>query len=95
MTLFNVMVDNVVRKWMEMTVEDQELEQDGFCLDVGICRVFFCADDGMIRSRELEWIQNALNVLIGLFRRYRIVANVAKSWTITFQLRALQSGMSE
>ena len=67
LNLFNVVVDNVVRTWLEMTVQYQELGQDGLGLDVGICLVFFCADNGIIRSRELEWIQNALNVLIGLF----------------------------
>ena len=33
----------------------------------------------MVGSRYPEWLHGALNVLIGLFQRSRLVANVAKS----------------
>ena len=36
-----------------------------------------------------------MNVLVGLFRRYGLAANVAKSRTITFQPGSLWAGMSE
>ena len=44
---------------------------------------FFYDDDGMILSRDTEWIQGAINVLILLFRSVEIMANVAKSNTVT------------
>ena len=52
---------------------------------LGRCLVIFYADDGMVGSRDPEWIQGPLNVPIDLFRRYRLVANVAKSKAMTFQ----------
>ena len=47
-------------------------------------RVFY-ADDGMVGSRELDWLKHAMNVLVGLFRRYSLATNVAKSCTMTYQ----------
>ena len=49
----------------------------------------------MFRAQNSEWLQNALNVLIGLFCKYRLITNVPKSRTIIFQSGALQSIMSE
>ena len=54
-----------------------------------------CADDGMVGSRDPEWLQVALNVLIRILRRYRLLANVAKSKAMTFQLGTLRSAILE
>ena len=43
----------------------------------------------------MDWLQNAMNVLVGLFRRYVLVENVAKSCTMTYQPGALRAGVSE
>ena len=43
----------------------------------------FYADNGFIVFQDPEWIQGAVNVLIGLFYRVRLVANVAKNKTMT------------
>ena len=53
-TLFNMVVDNVVRTWMDMTVKDQVLAQEGLGLNVGRRMGVFYANDGMIGSRESE-----------------------------------------
>ena len=50
---------------------------------VGICLVLFYADDSVVVSRDPEWLQGDLNVLIGLFRWYGLVSNVAKSKAVT------------
>ena len=49
----------------------------------------------MVDSRDSDWLQNAMNVLIRLFRRYSLAANVKKSRTMTFQPGELWAGMSE
>ena len=49
----------------------------------------------MVGLRDLYWIQRKLNVLIGLFRRNILVANVAKYKAITCQIRTFWSGMLE
>ena len=55
----------------------------------------FYADDVIMGSQDPEWIQGAIDVLIGLFYRVGLMANVAKYNTMTFQLGAIHTGMSE
>ena len=49
----------------------------------------------MFGSRNSDWIQHAMNVLVGLFRRYGLVANVVKSCKMICQPGALWAGMSK
>ena len=82
-------------KWMKMTIKYQTVSQYSVGLNVGRCLVLFYADDVMVGAQDSEWLQNALNFIIGLFWRYRLFANVTKSQTITFQPGALWSGMPD
>ena len=84
----------MVRMWLAMNFEDQEVAQEGLGLNVGRCLGIFYADDGIIGARYSEWLQNALNVIIDLFRKYGLVKNIVKSWTMTCQPGTLRSGMS-
>ena len=68
-----------------MTVKVQAVAQEGLGLNLGICLGVFYTTDGMIGDWGSEWLQNALIVLIGLFRGYRLVKNVAKSRTMKCQ----------
>ena len=52
-------------------------------------------DDDLLVSREPEWIQVALNVLIRLFRRIGLAANVATLKTMAYQTREIILGLSE
>ena len=49
--LFNVVVDNVIITWMDMTMEGQRLAHDG---------LVFYADDGMVGSRDLDCKQHSM-----------------------------------
>ena len=49
----------------------------------------FYADEGMIGSRVPELIQREIDVIIGLLIRFGLMANVAKSKTMTFQSGAI------
>ena len=80
---------------MSLTVEDLSTNHEGLGMKVGQCMGIFYADDGMIGSRDTEWFQGAINVLIWLFRRIRFMANVAKSKTTTWQPGAIHTGMPE
>ena len=42
-----------------------------------------------------EWLHGTLNVIIGIFWRYGLVANLSKSKAMTFQLVSIWSGMLE
>ena len=55
----------------------------------------FNAYDGMIGSRDSEWFQEAIYVIISLFRMVGLMANVSKSNTMTCQSWAVHMGMSE
>ena len=48
----------------------------------------------MVGSRYLEWLQHAMNVLVGIFQRYGFAAIVSKSRNMTCQPSALRSGIS-
>ena len=56
LTLFNVVVDNIIITWLAMTVEYQRMTQDGLGETVGRCVCIFYADDGMIGSRDSDWL---------------------------------------
>ena len=66
-----------------LTVEDQLAAQEVLGLDIGRCMGLLYADDGVVGLQDLEWLQGALNVFIGLFRWYGMVENVAKHKAMT------------
>ena len=57
-TLFNVVVDNVIRTWLEKTVEDQRVAHNGMGEAVGRCLGVFYSDDGMVASKDAKLIQH-------------------------------------
>ena len=76
------MVDNVIRTWLAMTVEDQRVAHDGMGDTVGRCLGLFYANNDMVGSHDLDWLQNTINILVGLVRRYVLDSNVENSSTI-------------
>ena len=95
LTLFNVVVDNVIISWMETTVEHQRVDHDGLGETNERCLRVFYVNNGMVSSRESDCIHQAMNVLVGLLIRHGLAANVIKSCKMTCQPRALRGGMSE
>ena len=86
LTLFNVVVENVIRNWMGMTVEDQRVVHDSLGETVGQCLGVFYEDNGMVRFRDSDWLHHAMNILVGLFRSYGLAAKVVKSCTMTWRM---------
>ena len=78
-----------------MIVYDELVAHDGLGLAVGRCTGMIYAGDSLVGSRDPEGLQGALNVLIGLFRKYGLVANIAKSKDMMCQPGDIQYGMSE
>ena len=66
-TLFSVIVKNIIRTWLAITVDDQRVAHDRMREAVGRCLGVFYADDGMVGSRDSEWLQHLMNILVGLF----------------------------
>ena len=77
-----------------MTVEDRRVAHDGLVEVTGRCLGVFYADDGMVVSRDDEWLQHSMKVLVSLFLKYSLAANINKPNMITFQPGALRLGVS-
>ena len=90
-TLFNVVIDNVIHTWLVLTMEDQQVTLDGLGENTHHCLGFFCDGDVMVGSRDSDWLQHLMNVLIRLFRQYGLAANVDKK----LQPSVIRLGMSE
>ena len=50
-----------------MTVEYQRVAHDSMGEAVGRFLGVFYADNSMVVSRESEWLQHSMNVIVGLF----------------------------
>ena len=71
------------------------MAHDGLGETVGWCLGVFYAADDVVVSLNSDWLQHAMNLLVGLFRRYVMAANVTKSHTMTCHPSALQAGVLE
>ena len=81
-TIFNVVVDAVVRHWLTITV--QEAERRGERGREGQHQAaLFCADDGMLASSDPQWLQWAFTQLVRLFNRVGLKTNCNKTVSIT------------
>ena len=78
-----MIVDRVLLHFMSLIVEDEPVTNEGLGMEVGRCKDVFYSYDGMIGSRDPEWLQGVINVIIRLFIRVEFMANVAKSKTTT------------
>ena len=56
-----------------MIGEDGKVIHKGLASTVGRSMGVFYMDNGLIGSRELEWIQGSCTVLIGLFHRISLI----------------------
>ena len=81
-TIFNVVVDAVVRQWVTLAVEEEE--KRGERGKEGRHRAaLFYADNGMVASSDPRWLQWAFNTLVGLFERVGLCTNVGKTVSMT------------
>ena len=77
-TIFNVVVDAVVRHWVEAIVEGAEewgeRDKEGrHQADL------FYADDGMVALSQPRWLQGAFDTLVSLFDRVGLQKNAGKT----------------
>jgi hypothetical protein len=82
-TLFNVLVDAIVRHWLTLVLDDGSTDDDGLGLSVRHRLVLFYADDGLIAARDNDWLQSALGVLTELFERVGLQTNTSKTKAMT------------
>ena len=77
-TIFNVVVEAVVRHWVQGVLEEleasREMGQEGRHQ-----AAFFYADSGMVALLDPAWLQGAFNALVGLFDRLGLQTTVGKT----------------
>jgi exonuclease III len=81
-TIFNIVIDAVVRYWLSLVLEGTETD-DGLGRSVAEWLVLFYADDGLIAARNHEWLQMAINCLTTLFARVGLRTNTSKTKAMT------------
>jgi hypothetical protein len=79
-TLFNVLVDSVVRYWLTLVQEDDGSEGVSAVIEQ---LTLFYADDGLIGARDSDWLQRALTCLVDLFERVGLQTNISKTKAMT------------
>ena len=88
--IFNVVVDAVVRHWFTMAINDAE--KMGERGKEGRHRAArFYADDGMVASLDLRWLQWEFNALVCLFERVGLRTYVGNTVSIVFRLCQAQA----
>ena len=91
-TPFNVAVESVIGHWLSLTINNHAANHDDIGEAVGHNLGVFYVNDGMIVSRNPGWLHKDINVLIGLFRRIGLEANISKSKTMIFQMEKSGTG---
>ena len=69
--------------------------QEVLLLVAGRCLGLFYSDGGVVGLWDPECLQGALNLIIGIFCQYGLVANVMKSKAMTCHTGTLRSGILE
>jgi hypothetical protein len=80
--IFNIVVDAVVHYWLSLVVDDGS-EFNGLGHTVSEWLVLFYADDGLLATRNHEWLQMAINRLSELFERVGLRTNTTKTVAMT------------
>ena len=81
-TLFNVVVEAVVRHWLEGLRKDNDTrEAEG---GEGHFSAVFYADDGMVGATDPQWLQGAFSALVAIFDRVGLRTNVDKTVSMAF-----------
>ena len=83
MCIFNVVVDAVVRHWLEgLQAENVEKEAEG---GEGHFPAVFYADDGMVGATDPQWLQGAFSALVAIFDSVGLLTNVNKTVSMACQ----------
>ena len=77
-TIFNVVVDAVVRNWVTLMVEGAE-ERGKRRKEGRNHNALFYSEDGMVASSDPRWLQGEFSTLVGLFDRVDMRNNVGKT----------------
>jgi hypothetical protein len=80
--LFNILVDEVAREWLQILRDERELEEEAIDMLMATFFAIFYVDDAYLASRDPDFLQRALDVLVVLFVRVGLEANAKKTQTM-------------
>jgi hypothetical protein len=81
--LFNIMVDAVVREWMQLLWEEMDMEGEELDEMMETLFAIFYVDDAYIASRDPVFLQQAINGLVRTFERVGLETNTKKMQAMT------------
>ena len=92
---FNILLDAVIRHWLSLVLDNNgDLVHDGMGDNVAERLALFYADDGYISAVDQAWLQQATDILVGLFRRAGLQANASKTKAMTTFPSRVRIGLS-
>ena len=80
-TIFNVVVDAVVRHWVNGLVDEAEAKGETGREGRHQSAIFY-ADDSMVVSSDPAWLQGAFTALVAIFDRVGLTTNVGKTFSM-------------
>ena len=78
-TIFNLMVDAVIREWLQQVVSAESARNGITSADIRRLLACFYADDGLVLSRDPGMLQQAFDILTGLFDCVGLRTNTKKT----------------
>jgi hypothetical protein len=80
--LFNILVDAVAWEWLRILRDENELEEEAIDMLLTTFFAIFYVDDAYLALRDPDFLQRALDVLVGLFPRVGLETNMKKTQTM-------------
>jgi hypothetical protein len=80
--LFNILVTVVAREWLRILRDVSELEEEAIELLLATFFAIFYVDDVYLASRDPDFLQRALDVLVNFFARVGLETNMKKTQTM-------------
>ncbi len=80
--LFNIMVDAVIREWIQQLRIDRDYEEREFAEYMLTFFAIFYVDDAYLASWDAEFLQYVLTHLVHLFERIGLQINMTKTQTM-------------
>ena len=82
-TIFNVVVDEVVRNWLTVMVEGAEEWGDNGKEGRHQASLFY-VDNGMVASSDPRWLQGSFSTLTGMFDRVGLRTNFGRTVSMIY-----------
>ena len=80
--IFNLIVDAVIREWLRQVL-GKRVAADGIETQIRLLLAAFYADDGLVQSRDPEFLRFSFDILVRLFERVGLCTNTTKTEAMT------------